>query len=49
MFCSELVATGLMKAGVIPECNASEQTPADIVKYPIYQEPVQIKGIPTEI
>lgn len=38
MFCSELVAAGLKAAGILPEdTNVSEVSPADIVKYKIFE------------
>lgn len=38
MFCSELVAAGLKVAGILPEnTNVSEVSPADIVKYKIFE------------
>lgn len=38
MFCSELVAAGLKAAGILPEdINVSEVSPADIVKYKIFE------------
>ena len=38
MFCSELVAAGLKVAGILPEdINVSEVSPADIVKYKIFE------------
>ncbi|HNH51465.1 MAG TPA: hypothetical protein PLL07_03475, partial [Nitrosomonas sp.] len=38
MFCSELVAAGLKAAGIFPEdINVSEVSPADIVKYKIFE------------
>ena len=49
MFCSELVAEALEKGEVIGPVNASEQTPADVVSYPIYGEPYQISGENSEL
>lgn len=44
-FCSELVAEGLRKAGVINGVNASEVTPVDICRFAIFDKKyVQIKG-----
>ena len=38
MFCSELVAAGLKAAGILPaDTNVSEVSPADIVKYKIFE------------
>ena len=44
LFCSELVTAGYEIAGVIEPINASEQTPADVVRMPIFDQPIQIKG-----
>lgn len=45
LFCSELVAKALQIAGVVdPKLNASEQTPGDVVNYPIYGKPIQFKS-----
>ena len=45
IFCSELVAKALQIAGVIDSnLNASEQTPDDVVKFPCYKEPVELKA-----
>lgn len=45
MFCSELVAGALEAAGAIPELNASEMTPDDVVELPVYGKSYfQIKG-----
>lgn len=49
LFCSELVTAGLEAAKVLGNVNASEQTPADVVRFPIYDEPCQIKGRNTEL
>ncbi len=44
-FCSELVAEGLEKAGVVRNVNASEVTPVDICRFSIFQDRyVQLKG-----
>tara|TARA_R110002096_G_scaffold137381_1_gene290692 strand:- start:148 stop:678 length:531 start_codon:yes stop_codon:yes gene_type:complete len=43
LFCSELVSHALQLAGVVPdEINASEETPADVIKYPCLLERKQI-------
>lgn len=45
MFCSELNAAGLKKAGVIrPDVNVSEATPKDVVSWQLYQYCMQLKG-----
>ena len=45
IFCSELVAKALQIAGVIDSnLNASEQTPDDVVKFPCFKEPVELKA-----
>lgn len=44
LYCSELVAAALESAGVIGEINASEQTPADVVSFPVYSDMCQLKG-----
>lgn len=44
LFCSELVAEGYRLAGLLPEnYNASEATPADVVKFAFLGARVQIK------
>lgn len=44
-FCSELVAEGLEKAGVVENVNASEVTPIDICRFSIFApQYVQLKG-----
>ncbi len=43
-FCSEFVTKSLQEAGVIaPEINPSEQTPKDVVNFPILGQPVFLK------
>ena len=37
-FCSELVAAGLEKAGVVGSVNASEVTPIDLCRWNIYED-----------
>jgi hypothetical protein len=49
LFCSELVTEGLEKGGIIEPRNASEQTPADVCRFNIYNETVQIKGRSLEL
>lgn len=45
LFCSELVAKALQIAGVVDsQLNPSEQTPGDVVNYPIYGKPIQFKS-----
>lgn len=49
-FCSELVAEGLNKAGVIDTINASETTPIDVCRFNIYAgKYAQIVGKPKPI
>jgi hypothetical protein len=49
-FCSELVAAGLEKAGVVGPVNASEVTPIDLCRWNIYgPEYFLIKGEPRTI
>jgi len=44
-FCSELIAEGLEKAGIIRSVNASEVTPIDICRFAIFgNKYVQLKG-----
>lgn len=44
-FCSELIAEGLEKAGVVTAVNSSEVTPIDICRFTIFAEKyTQIKG-----
>ena len=44
LFCSEMVAEAYRLAGLLPEgYNASEATPADVVKYPFLGDRIQIK------
>lgn len=44
LFCSEMVAEAYRVAGLLPDnYNASEATPADVVKYPFLGDRVQIK------
>lgn len=38
LFCSELVAAGLERAGTIPDINCSEVTPIDLCRWNIYEE-----------
>jgi hypothetical protein len=49
LFCSELVAGALEAAGVLPALNASEITPADLVRLAIYDGVVQLSGEPAAI
>lgn len=44
LFCSELVTAAFEKIGIIGEINASEQTPKDVIEFPLYDEPYQLKG-----
>ena len=44
LFCSELVAEALERAGVIPAVNASEQTPADVCGYDCFEKRILLKG-----
>jgi hypothetical protein len=46
LFCSELVAVGLKKAGVLPMINASGVTPIELCRLNIYQ--VKYHWIKTE-
>ncbi len=49
-FCSELVAAGLKAAGVLDNINASEVTPIDLCRLPLFQEGYyQIKGLDKDI
>ncbi len=48
-FCSELVAAALEDGGGIGEVNASEITPADLCKWDIFEEAVQVQGEPRDI
>lgn len=49
-FCSELVAAALEEAGVVVGVNASEITPIDLCRWPIYADAyTQILGDPREI
>ena len=44
-FCSELVATGLEKAGAVDSINASEVTPIELCRWNIYADNYyQLKG-----
>jgi len=45
LFCSELVTAALEYVGVISDINASEMTPADVCRFDIYEDAVQIKKI----
>jgi hypothetical protein len=48
-FCSELVAAGLKKAGLVTDINASEVTPIDLCRWSIYEDTYyQLKGDPTK-
>ena len=50
LYCSELTSGGLQVSGALPTTvNASEETPIDQCKRPIWEEPVQIKGKIKEI
>jgi hypothetical protein len=45
LFCSELVTCALQLAGVVDETlNPSAQTPADVMEFSCFQEPVLIQG-----
>jgi len=46
LFCSELVVAGLQAGGIplLSHINPSEQTPVDVVRLPIYGDPMQVKG-----
>lgn len=45
LFCSELAAGALEAAGIVPEINASEVTPADLVAWTLYAPTgFQLKG-----
>jgi len=49
-FCSELAAAALKAGKVLPDINASEMTPIDLLRQPIYHsEYYQIKGKPESI
>ncbi len=44
-FCSELVAAGLEKAGIVKDVNASEVTPLDLCSWNIFEDDyIQLKG-----
>jgi hypothetical protein len=44
LFCSELVTKALQLARVVPsQLNPSEQTPANVLQFPCWQQPVLIK------
>lgn len=47
LFCSELIAGAFEAGGLLTKINASELTPADIVRMALYQFCYQIKGAPT--
>ncbi len=49
LFCSELVSSALEHVGIIKDINASEMTPADVLRFDIYKATVQIKGELKEI
>lgn len=46
LFCSELVTAGLQAGGLdhLSELNPSEQTPINVVNFPIYDEVYQVAG-----
>ncbi len=49
-FSSKLVAEAMMKAGIdASKINASEQTPADVCRFGIYDKTIQIKGRQLEL
>lgn len=49
-FCSELVAGGLKISNAIPATvNPSEVTPAELCRWQIYRELIQLKGTPRHI
>jgi len=48
-FCSEYVAAAYEYAHAIPPVNASEQTPADVIRWNLYHCAIQILGEPMEI
>ena len=49
-FCSELASAALEHVGIVDELNASEVTPADLVRWNIYYEHYyQLKGEESEI
>ena len=44
-FCSELIAFAFQEAGILDKwVNASETTPAELCRFPIYEAPVLLKG-----
>jgi len=43
LFCSELISEAYERAGIIHQVNASEMTPADVVNFNIFEEPVRVK------
>lgn len=50
VICSQLVTLGLQGGGVLPSSiKAEEQSPADVVKFPIYREAVQLVGEPMDL
>jgi uncharacterized protein YycO len=53
LFCSELICAAYQasfkKSHVIQKRNPSEETPKDLISYPIYKAPTQILGTPTEL
>jgi hypothetical protein len=49
LFCSELYAEGMERAGVIGPINASEMTPIDDCLLPIFDETKQLTGEPKEL
>ena len=49
LYCSELVAMAYEKIHLIPEINASEQTPINVCDFNIFNKPNQLKGSLTEL
>lgn len=43
-FCSELIAAGFEEAGILPSLNSSEITPADLVRFNLYEGVYLLKG-----
>jgi hypothetical protein len=48
-FCSELIAALYEHSHVLSDINASEETPADLVRRRLYRECYQIAGEPTKL
>ncbi len=43
-FCSELIAFSFERAGILRGINASDTTPVELCKFPIFSEPTLVKG-----